>query len=122
MNPQIPLEDPSPGDSLSQRTAVYIRRSVLLQGVLALTACDHIAALLMVALGTMQAFVAGFLVLLSLLTWFFAVILPVINREVRAHAGVGQTYLAELVETFGRVVLFAQTGFYTYLLIKIATT
>ena len=122
MNPQIPLDDPSANPSLSQRTALYIRASVLLQGVLVLTACNHVAVLVLLVLGITSPSMAGFLVLLSLLTWFFAVVLPVINRAVRAHAGVGQTELGDLVERFGRLVLFAQTGFYTYLLVQIATT
>ena len=58
------------------------------------------------------------LALLSVLTWFFAVVLPMMNREVRVSVGADDsTYWGELVEMFGRVVLVAQTGLYSALLV-----
>lgn len=124
MSPQIPVEDPSRRDSLVDRTATYVRGNVLLRVLLIATAIDHIAAIVLVIAGRLAAGWAGFLVLMSVFAWFFAVPLPVMNRAVQADAGLegGSTYMTELVEMFGRVVLCGLTGAYTYILVVAAVS
>ncbi|MHC4931339.1 MAG: hypothetical protein ACYTGV_04020 [Planctomycetota bacterium] len=123
MRHQIPVEDPSRRESLSERTATYIRQNVTLRVLLAVTVIDHLAAIALVLTGRLPLSVAGTLALISVMTWFFAVPLPLMNRAIRDHAGVrARSQLGELVETFGRVVLFAITGCYTYLLVMAAVS
>ena len=118
MAPQLPVEDPSRSESFTQRTAGYVWQNPLLRGALILTLVNHAAALLLILGGALSAAMAGLLGLLSLLTWFFAVVLPLMNREVKTSAGLEPVgYWSELVEMFGRVVLTAQTLFYTAILI-----
>lgn len=117
MTPQLPVEDPSRSGSFGDRTAAYVWGHPLLRAALIVTLANHVAAIVLVVAGWLSAAMAGLLGLLSVLTWFFAVVLPLMNREVRSNAGVAQeTYWSELVEMFGRVVLSAQTLFYTALL------
>ena len=63
----------------------------------------------------------GLVALLSVLSWFFAVCMPVMNRELRARMGVRVTgYWSELFEMFWRVLLCAATGFFTLVLLQAA--
>ena len=118
MKQQIPVEDPSRRESLSERTAAYVRENVVLRVLLAVTVVDHLAAIVLVLVGRLPLSVAGLLALISVMTWFFAVPLPLMNRAIRHHAGMSTpSYWGEVVEMFGRVVLFAITGCYTYLLV-----
>ena len=117
MSPFIPVEDPSERGSLVDRTVTYVRSSQLLRIVLTVTLVNHAAAVALVLTSRMVIEFAGLLVLLSILTWFFAVALPVMNREVRTYMGAEATgYWGEVVEMFARVVLGAQTAAYTALL------
>jgi len=121
MRHQIPVEDPSRRESLSERTATYVRQNVVLRVLLAITVVDHLAAIALVLAGRLPPGVAGTLALISVMTWFFAVPLPLMNRAIRDRAGVSaRSHLGDLVERFGRVVLFAITGCYTYLLVMAA--
>jgi hypothetical protein len=121
MKHQIPVEDPSRQESLSEQTAAYVRQNVVLRVLLGITVVDHLAAIALVLAGRLPLGVAGTLALISVMTWFFAVPLPLMNRAIRDRAGVSaRSPLGEMVERFGRVVLFAITGCYTYLLVMAA--
>jgi hypothetical protein len=86
--------------------------------MLGLTLVNHLMALVFIVLRALSPAMAGLLVLLSMLTWFFAVVLPLMNRDVRTNLGAPtHSYFSELVEMFGRVVLLAQTAGCTALLI-----
>ncbi len=114
MNRQLPVQDPTDQGSLADQTAAYVRNHPLLRMVLALTVLNHVAAILLTLCRVLQTEVAGLLVLLSVLTWFFGVGLPVLNREVRHRMGAGRdSYWGEVTEAFARVVLCAQTGLYS---------
>ncbi|MHC4957103.1 MAG: hypothetical protein ACYTGN_01920 [Planctomycetota bacterium] len=118
MAPHFPAEDPSCSGSFAERTAAYVWGHVLLRWMLVLTLVNQVAALVIIAVGALSPAMAGLLVLLSVLTWFFAVVLPLMNREVRTNLGAPRhSYFSEVVEVFGRVVLFAQTTGCTALLI-----
>ncbi|MDH3590406.1 MAG: hypothetical protein OER88_00905, partial [Planctomycetota bacterium] len=102
-------------------SVAYVRSSVLLRWILVITVVDHVAAIAMVSFGLLHAKMAGYLALLSVLSWFFAVVLPMMNRTLRTHAGQDATgYWGELMEGFFRVVLAAQTGLYAAFLIQAA--
>ena len=118
MSPQLPVEDPTRRGSLTDRITTYVWGNPVLRWVLIVTLADHVAAIALLLVGLVSPAIAGLLALFSGLTWFFAVVLPMMNREVRTHVGV-QTggYWSELVEMFGRVVLCLQTGLYTVMLI-----
>jgi len=108
------MPDPTGGPSLVDRITAYVflRRPVRI--ALVLTLIDHLVAVVAVVAGWIPIAVAGFLVLLNLLTWFFAVVLPVMNREVRAGLGVGAgSYWGSVVERFAEVVLVGQTLLYS---------
>ncbi len=114
MNRHLPVQDPTDHGSLADQTAAYVRGHPLLRMVLALTVVNHIAAILLALSGALQTEIAGLLVLLSVMTWFFGVGLPVLNREVRHRIGAPrESYWGQVVETFARVVLCAQTGLYS---------
>ena len=100
------------------RATSYVRAHPALRWTLIVTLVNHAAAIAMVIAEQLSPAMAGLLALLSVLTWFFAVVLPMMNREVRVSVGADDsTYWGELVEMFGRVVLVAQTGLYSALLV-----
>ena len=105
----------------TERTTSYVRRNPLLRALLLLTMIDYAASATLAFLGLLNWQMAGFLVLLSLMTWFFAVAMPILNRSVRENLGANpRSYWGSVVEKFARVVLCAQTGLYTALLIYVA--
>ena len=115
------MADPQLPASIADRTAAYVRANPLLRALLLLTLIDYAGSATLSACGLLNWKMAGFLVLLSLLTWFFAVIMPILNRSVRENLGASpHSYWGGVVEKFARVVLCAQTGLYTALLIYIA--
>lgn len=117
MAPYLPVEDRSESGSFVDRTVAYVRGSLVLRINLVATVAAHIAALLLVATDRMRGDVAGLLALLSLLTWFFAVCLPMMNREVRVRmGGSALSYWGEVVEMFGVVALCASTALYAAVL------
>jgi len=121
MPSQLPADDPSRGGSFAERTASYVWSYPLLRGALFLTVANHAAALILVLFRRLSPAMAGVVAFLSVLTWFFAVILPLMNREVRANiGGAPGGYWPQLVERFGRVVLSAQTLFHSVLLVYVA--
>lgn len=110
----LPVEDPYDRGSLVDRSRQYVRASMALRIALLVTAVDHVAALVLVAAGRVSPEVAGVFALFSVLAWFFAVCMPVMNRTVRVRLGAPETgYWGEVVEMFGVVVLCVQTGLYT---------
>ena len=114
------MSTPSPA-RFTERTAAYVRRNPLLRALLLLTFLDYVGSATLAFLGLLNWQMAGFLVLLSLLTWFFAVAMPMLNRSVRENLGADpRSYWGGVVEKFARVVLCAQTGLYTALLVYIA--
>lgn len=118
MPPHLRVEEPAPRGSVVDRSTSYVWGHPALRGALIVTFVDHAGAILMTIMGLISAAMAGLLALFSVLTWFFAVLLPMMNREVRAKVGAdSSSYWGELVEMFGRVVLVAQTGLYSALLV-----
>lgn len=104
--------------SLVDRTSAYVRSHPLLRALLGLTLANYAASALMAARDLLTWQFAGYLVLLSLLTWFFGVGLPMMNRGIREHLGADPVgYWGGVVEIFARVVLCAQTGLHTALLV-----
>ena len=111
----------TPPVSLAERTASYVRANPLLRALLMLTLVDYVGSAVLAAVGLLNWQMAGFLVLLSMLTWFFAVIMPLLTRSVRENLGASsRSYWGSVVERFARIVLCAQTGLYTALLSYIA--
>jgi len=105
----------------TERTSAYVRRNPLLRALLLLTLADYAGSAMLAGTGRLNWQMAGFLVLLSLLTWVFAVAIPILNRSVRENLGANpRSYWGNVVEKFARVVLCAQTGLYTALLIYVA--
>jgi hypothetical protein len=100
------------------RSLSYVRSSPALRIALWVTAIDHVAVVALVILGRIEsAEVAGVLALFSVLTWFFAVCLPVMNRTLRGRLGAPETgYWSEVVEMFGCVMLCIVTALYTGIL------
>ena len=117
MAPHLPVEDPY-DRGLMDRSLSYVRSSPALRIALWVTAIDHVAIVALVVLGRIEsAEVAGILALFSVLTWFFAVCLPVMNRTLRGRLGVPETgYWSEVVEMFGCVMLCVVTALYTGIL------
>jgi len=115
MAPHLPVEDPYEGGSLADRSLQYVRSNLALRIALWVTVVDHIAAIVLVLVNRIQhPESAGVFALFSVLAWFFAVCMPVMNRTLRARVGAPETtYWAEVVEMFGRVVLCVQTALYT---------
>jgi hypothetical protein len=110
----LPVEDPYDHGSLADRSREYVRASLALRIALVATAANHLAAIVLVLIGRVSVEMAGVFALFSVLAWFFAVCLPVMNRTVRERLGGQETgYWSELVEMFGRVVLCLQTGLYS---------
>jgi len=117
MTPQIPVEGPSDRGSLAEQTVAYVRGNLMLRIAMIVTAIDYLAAIALVLTGKMAGELAGLLALFSILSWFFAVFLPVMNRELRVQLGGARFfYWSEVVEMFFRVVLFVVTVLYTALL------
>lgn len=117
MTPHIPVEGPSDRGSLVDQTVAYVRGNLLLRVALLVTAIDYVAAAVLVLTGKMGGELAGMLALFSILSWFFAVCLPVMNRELRVQLGGTRfSYWSEVLEMFFRVLLFVVTGFHTALL------
>ncbi len=115
--PHAPINDPSRGDNLADRSVAYVRSSRLLRVCLGFTVVDHLVAVGLVVAGEMPISLAGFLGLMSVLSWFFAVCLPLMNRSLRTHIGrPRRTEWTEALELFFRVILALQTGLYTLLL------
>lgn len=115
MTPHLPVEDPYDGGSLADRSLHYVRSNPALRIALWVTAVDHIAAIVLVLVDRIKhPETAGVFALFSVLAWFFAVCMPVMNRTLRARVGVPETgYWGEVVEMFGVVVLCVQTALYT---------
>lgn len=103
------------------RTTAYVRGNVLLRGLALMTGLNISGGALLAFVGTLRWDMTGYLVLLTLLTWFFAVAVPVMNRAVREQAGADpKSYWGGVVEVFARVVLCAQTGMHASILIYAA--
>jgi hypothetical protein len=115
---QLPVEDPSRQGSLMDRSRAYVRQSLLLRVALLATVVNHLAAITLVATHHLTLEWAGVLVLFSVMAWFFAVCLPLMNRSVRLHLG-GQAvgYWGEVVEMFTRFFLCLATVLYTATLV-----
>jgi len=112
--PHLPVEDPYDRGSFVDRSRHYVRASPALRIALLVTAIDHIAAIALVLVGRVAPEVAGVFALFSVLAWYFAVCMPVMNRAVRSRLGAPETgYWDEVVEMFGRVVLCFQTALYS---------
>lgn len=119
MTPHLPIEDPSDRSSLVDRTTAYVWASRLLRVLFILTVIDHVAALLLVAAGAMAGFVAGLVAFFSVLAWFFGVLMPVMNREVRIRFGVeGQSHWGDVTEMFCQVALCLVTGVHTVVIVQ----
>ena len=103
------------------RTTAYVRRHPLLRAMALLTAINYLLSLILGVRGQLSWVAIGYLVMLSVLSWFFAVGIPMMNRAIRERAGVDPTgYWGGVVEVFARVVLCAQTGIYSFLLVQFA--
>ncbi len=106
-------ETPAP-ETLVGRTALYVRRRWALRWALILTCINHGLAIVLISLRQLTLQLGGFLAMLSVLTWFFGVALPVMNREVRIQLGGERTsYWSDVVERFALVVVCLQTLLYT---------
>ncbi len=121
--PHLPVEDPYDHGSLVDRSRQYVRASLPLRIALIVTAVDHIAAIVLVAINRVSPEAAGVFALFSVLTWYFAVCVPVMNRTVRSRLGARETgYWGEVVEMFARVVLCFQTVLYTAAVVYVAAS
>jgi len=110
----LAMPDPAGGPPLVDRITAYVFHRRSLRVSLVLSLIDHLVAVVAVIAGWADIATAGLLVLLNLLTWFFAVALPVMNREVRAGLGAdARTYWSEIVERFAQVVLLGETLLYS---------
>jgi hypothetical protein len=120
--PHLPVEDPYDRGSFVDRSRHYVRASPALRIALLVTAIDHMAAIALVLVGRVAPEVAGVFALFSVLAWYFAVCMPVMNRAVRSRLGVPEAgYWDEVVEMFGRVVLCFLTALYSAAVIWGAT-
>ena len=116
--PHNPVEDPSDRGALVDRSVAYIQGNPVLRIALIATVIDHIAAIVMVLAHRLSVEWAGVLVLFSVMSWFFAVCVPVMNRSVRRRMGADAShYWGEVVEMFGRFFLFLITILYTAALV-----
>jgi len=115
------MRDSPPGASLADRTLAYVRANMLLRILVLITAVDHVLAILLVVTGRLHGEVVGALVLFSMLSWFFAVLLPVMNRELAARSGATSAlYWGDLVAVFFRIMLSVVTLLYTVVLVRAA--
>jgi len=115
MAPHLPVEDPY-DRGLMDRSLSYVRSNPALRIAMWITALDHVALVALVIDGRRihHPETAGVFALFSVLAWFFAVCMPVMNRTLRARLGAPETgYWSEVVEMFGCVVLCVQTALYT---------
>jgi len=104
--------------SLVDRTTAYVRGHPLLRVLVGITLANYGASAFMAARNLLTWEFAGYLVLLSVLTWFFGVGVPMMNRSVRENLGAEPVgYWGGVVEVFARVVLCAQTGLHSALLV-----
>jgi hypothetical protein len=118
MSPQIPVEDPSDRGSLVDRTVEYVRGNAVLRVLLIATVVDHVVTIVLVLVNRINGELAGLLALLSLLAWFFAVCMPVMNRALRERLGGAEVgYWSEVAEMFATVALCAVAVLYTATLI-----
>lgn len=100
------------------RSFAYVRSNPVLRVALVATVVDHLAAIVMVLTRHLSAEWGGALGLFSVMAWFFAVCLPLMNRSVRMHlGGKGVGYWEEVVEMFGRFFLCLVTVLYTATLV-----
>ena len=121
MSPHLPVEDPSGGSSLLDQTAVHVRSSLLLRVLLGVTLVNTVATLVLAVLHRINIQLTATVILLSILAWFFAVGLPVMNQELRLRvSGSKGGYVSDLFEMFYRVVLGALTLLWTALLVYAA--
>jgi len=121
MTDRLPMRDPSSGSSLADRTLAYVRANLLLRTLVLVTAADHLLAILLVVTGRLHGEVAGVLVLFSVLSWFFAVLLPVMNRELAARSGAPSAlHWGDRAAVFFRFLLCVVTLFYTAVLARVA--
>ena len=121
MSPQGPVEDPSQRASLLDQVAIQIRISLLLRVLLVVTLGNCGGAVVLALTGHLSSRLAGTVLLLMGLSWFFAVGLPLMNREVRFHlSGTRGGYWTDLFEIFFRVILAATTFLCTVMLIYAA--
>ncbi|MEM8883205.1 MAG: hypothetical protein AAGD14_03975 [Planctomycetota bacterium] len=103
------------------RTTAYVRRHPLLRAMAGLTLLNYLFSIVLGVRGSLSWVAIGYLVLLSALSWFFAVGVPMMNRAIRERAGIDPTgYWGGIVELFARVVLCAQTGIHSFLLVEVA--
>jgi hypothetical protein len=117
MTPHLPVEGPSDDGSLVDQTVAYVRGNPLLRIAMIVTAIDYLAAIVLVLTGKMTGEMAGLLALFSILSWFFAVCLPVMHRELRVQLGGARSfYWSEVVEMCFRVLLIVVTALYTAVL------
>ena len=118
MSRQIPIEDPSDRGSLVDQTVAYVRGNAILRVLLVATVVDHVVTILMVVANRIPGELAGMLALLSVLAWFFAVCMPVMNRAVRHRLGGTEVgYWGEVAEMFATVALGAVAVLYTATLV-----
>ena len=90
----------------------------MLRVLVGITAVNYSGSALLAARGDLRWEFAGYLVMLSLLSWFFAVGIPMMNRAIRERFGlVPVSYWGGVVEIFARVVLCAQTGLHSAMLV-----
>lgn len=110
----LPVEDPYDRGSFVDRSRDYVRASPALRIALLATVIDHAAAVVLVAVGRVSPEVAGIFALFSVLAWFFAVCIPVMNRTVRVRLGAPEAgYWGQVVEMLGVAVLCAATALHT---------
>jgi len=121
VSPQGPVKDPSQDAPLLEQVATQIRRSLLLRVLLVVTLGNCGGAVLLSLTGHLSSRLAGTVLLLMGLSWFFAVGLPLMNREVRFRmSGTRGGYWTDLIEIFFRVILAASTFLCTAMLIYAA--
>ena len=103
--------------TLVERTSAYVAGHPLLRVLVALTFLNYAGSVALAARGELTWEFAGYLAILSILTWFFGVLLPMMNRGIRERFGQDPVgYWGGVVEIFARVVLCVQTGLYSALL------
>jgi len=122
MTQQSPVDQPSRIATLLDRVSDGVRRSLLLRMVLVLSVANYAGAALFALAGRLPWALAGVLTALSLLTWYFGLGVPLLNREVHERLGSQRfRYWGEVVEMFGRVVLVAHAILFTGMLAMLAS-
>lgn len=121
MTPHLPVEDPSQGTSLLDMAVGQVRQSLLLRVLLTATAIDSLGIIVLAFAHRIHFSLAGAMILFTCLAWFFAVGMPLMNREIRFQLeGRRAGYLTELLEMFFRVVLAATTLLFTAMVVYAA--